>query len=338
MKVGPQSAGSLPGPACYGAGGIEPTLTDAYLICNLLPAEGLLGGRIPLDRERAERAFAPVCSLLGMDMVEAAESAIAIATSNMLAGILPYLARVGLQPSDCSLMLFGGAGGLQGPMLADELGIKRVVMPRSSSVFCAFGCLVSDLSHDAVKSIRGNQLSDGMLAEALADLTRHGDSWLQLQTGVADKPAVERRYRADMRYAPQSFSIPVEIEAVGKNATVESAFARFHAEHKRLFGYADPSTPVEIDALYLRSIARQSKPAKRHLPSGPATAVPRLRALRLNGEWCDDCPVYAYGQLSPGVTISGPAMIEQDLTTLLVPHGFVATMGELGDMYLDRVN
>ena len=144
MKVGPRSAGSRPGPACYGQGGEDPTLTDAYLICNLLSEKGLLGGRLALDRSLAERAFAPIAAALRTDVTGAAESAIAVATSNMLAKILPYLARVGVEPSDCTLMIFGGAGGLHGPLLADELGIKRIVAPRAPSVFCAFGCLVSD--------------------------------------------------------------------------------------------------------------------------------------------------------------------------------------------------
>ncbi|MFI5013009.1 MAG: hydantoinase/oxoprolinase family protein [Hyphomicrobiales bacterium] len=335
MKVGPRSAGSRPGPACYGQGGEDPTLTDAYLICNLLSEKGLLGGRLALDRSLAERAFAPIAAALGTDVTGAAESAIAVATSNMLAKILPYLARVGVGPSDCTLMIFGGAGGLHGPMLADELGIERIVAPRAPSVFCAFGCLVSDLVHDAVKSVHGIELSDAALASGLDDIAAQGDAWLERQADPEQLVGVDRVFTADMRYAAQSFSIAVELPT-GAGAGVAGAQARFHAEHERLFGHANPASPVAIDNLRLRSQGRQAKPPLRPLAAGRAPTPIERRGLRLNGGWAGDCPVFAQGELAPGFAVAGPAIIEQDLATLLVPHGFCASIGAYGDIELRK--
>jgi N-methylhydantoinase A len=330
MKVGPRSAGSRPGPACYGQGGAEATLTDAYLICNLLSPKGLLGGRLALDRSLAERTFAPIAAALDIDVTQAAESAIAVATSNMLAKILPYLARVGVGPSDCTLMIFGGAGGLHGPMLAEELGIRRILAPRAPSVFCAFGCVVSDLVHDAVRSAHGLAMSDERLRDGFAELVAEGDAWLARQSDPSEVAGVQRVFAADMRYAAQSFTIPVElISGGGKLAEAE---LRFHAEHQRLFGHADQASPVVIDNLRLRSIGRQPKPKLRPLPKGPAPEPIERRRLRLGGGWTGEAPVFAQGALPPGSAIAGPAIIEQDLATLLVPPGFTASVGDQGDI------
>ncbi|MFI4997728.1 MAG: hydantoinase/oxoprolinase family protein [Hyphomicrobiales bacterium] len=336
MKVGPRSAGSRPGPACYGQGGEAPTLTDAYLICNLLSPKGLLGGRLALDRSLAERAFAPIAEALGSDVTGAAESAIAVATSNMLAKVLPYLARVGVEPSDCTLMIFGGAGGLHGPMLADELGIRRIVAPRAPSVFCAFGCLVSDLVHDAVKSVHGIELCDETLALGLEEIAAQGDAWLARQADPRQLAGIDRVFTADMRYAAQSFSIAVELAQSGEGSGMEAARRRFHEEHERLFGHANAASAVAIDNLRLRSFGRQAKPTLRQLPAAEAPAPSERRELRLNGGWAGDCPVFAQGLLAPGFAVAGPAIIEQDLATLLVPTGFGARVGPYGDIELEK--
>jgi len=333
MKVGPRSAGSNPGPACYGQGGTEPTLTDAYLLCGLLSPKGLLGGRLALDRSLAERAFAPLADGLGTDATRAAENAVAVATSNMLAKILPYLARVGVEPSDCTLMIFGGAGGLHGPLLADEIGIARVVVPRIPSVFCAFGCLVSDLVHDAVKSVHGIMLSDRALTRGFAELITQGDQWMTHQADAKHVAGIERLYSADMRYAAQSFTIDVDLLPGG--GTLAEAQDRFHAEHQRLFGHCDKTAAVAIDSLRLRSVGRQAKPKLRALAEGPAPEPLEHREVRLNGRWMD-ARVFGQAKLSPGFTIEGPAIFEHALATLLVPPRFSARVGAYGDIEMAR--
>ena len=154
LAVGPRSAGATPGPACYGKGGTLPTLTDAYLLCGILDPDRFLGGRLRLRRDLAASAMAPLAASLGRDVEAAAEACIAVSTANMTAWVLPYLARVGVDPQELTLLLYGGAGAVHGPLLAEELGIGKVIVPRTPSVFCALGGVVSDLVHDVISILR----------------------------------------------------------------------------------------------------------------------------------------------------------------------------------------
>jgi N-methylhydantoinase A len=198
-------------------------------------------------------------------------------------------------------------------------------------VFCAFGCLASDLVHDTVKSVHGAALSDERLQTGFAEIAAEGDRWLARQADPRQLSGVERVFTADMRYAAQSFTIAVELEPNGK---MEEARARFHEEHERLFGHANPAAPVTIDTLRLRSVGQQPKPHLRALAQSPAPLPRERRKLRLNGGWAADCLVFAQAQLGPGFTIEGPAIIEQDLATLLVPASFRAVVGPFGDIEL----
>jgi N-methylhydantoinase A len=337
LKVGPRSAGSKPGPACYGTGGEHPTLTDAYLLTNYLSPNGLLGGRIRLDRDRASRAFEPIAEALRTDVVTAAESVIAVATSTMVAKVLPFLARLGVGPSDLSLMIFGGAGGIHGPILADEIGIRRIVVPHIPSVFCAFGCIASDLVHDGVRSTHGLALTSETATGILNDLRHEGTAWLERQNRFGQVRDTAHVYLADVRYAAQSFTIPVDLTSVtGEAIDPRSIAALFHDEHRRLFGHANPDSPVAVDNLRLRTIGRQPKPSGDPLPerSAPAPEPVERRDLRMGGRWHRDAPVFAWNDLPVGWSVEGPAMVQQDLATILVPVGFDARVTGLGDLEL----
>jgi N-methylhydantoinase A len=336
LKVGPRSAGSSPGPACYGQGGKGPTLTDAYLICGYLSPKGLLGGKLPLDRELAERAFVEIASALRTDVAGAAESAIQVATSNMLAKVLPFLARQGVGPADLNLLIFGGAGGIHGPILAEELGIRRIVVPRIPSVFCAYGCLVSDLVHDGVQTVRGAAPSSGLVVAAFAELRRIGEAWLKRQSFPGQVIATEHIHLADMRYAAQSFTIPVDISAaIGANEPLDMIVSLFHAEHERLFGHANRASPVAIDDLRLKTVGRQAKPhVEAHPATGAATVPPAgRRPIRFGGRTLD-AAIHGWSSLPAGWSATGPAIIEQDLATILVPPSYQASVGRFGDLEL----
>lgn len=339
LKVGPRSVGASPGPACYGKGGTEPALSDAYLLCRYLGDEGLLGGRLPLDRAKAEAALKPIAKALNCDTTTAAESCIAVATSNMLAKVLPFLARLGVEPSDLTLMIFGGAGGIHGPLLAEEVGIKRIVVPRWPSVFCAFGCLVSDLTHDTIRSVRGTMPDAARLAAVYADLKREAEAWLGQQTENGTVLSTETACIADMRYAAQAFTIPVDVTALVDGGQGIEAYARtFHAEHLRLFGHNDPHGAIAIDEARVRLMGALPKPGATPAAKG-AKAAPgpmRRRDLRYRGNWIEGVPIYAREELPPGWTGSGLAVIEQDNATILVPPGFAATVGEFGDLMLRK--
>jgi N-methylhydantoinase A len=337
LKVGPRSAGSKPGPACYGTGGTAPTLTDAYLLCNYLSPRGLLGGRLPLSRALAEDAMAPISEAALSDAVEAAETCIAVATSNMLAKVLPFLARAGVGAADLTLMIFGGAGGIHGPLLAEEVGIRRILVPRLSSVFCAFGGLVADLVHDGVRSVTGMALDARAMIDAFHDLACSGRSWVETQAARGQAESIDALFLAEMRYAAQSFTIPVDLTAAVQNSADMAGFAEaFHAEHAKLFGYSSPGAPVRVNELMVRTFGRQAKPRAIAAADAPARiATPAShRDLRFHGRWWPDCPVFARHDLDPGWAHAGPALIEQDLATVLVPPGFEARIGSLGDIAL----
>lgn len=334
LKVGPESAGSKPGPACYGLGGTIPSLTDAYLLCGYLPTDGLLGGQLPLSMERAEAAFSALCAQTGMSAIEVADAAIAVATSNMLARTMPFLARLGVEPSELTLMIFGGAGGVHGPLLAAELDLKRIFIPRLPSVFCAFGCLVADLTYDAVESVRGLRLDDGSIKARYDQLTEAGVAWIRAQ---ASEPSRIERH-ADMRYGAQAFTIPVDVgPALDGGIGIAGMNDAFHAEHERLFTHADRNARVAIDELRSRVVGVGHKPHVRPMPeTGAPLPRPKAhRSLRINGRTLPDCPIYARDDLAAGISFPGPAVIEQDVATILVPPGFTAKVSNLGDLWIE---
>lgn len=339
LKVGPRSAGSKPGPACYGTGGAAPTLTDAYLLCNYLSSNGLLGGQLPLSRELAARAIAPIAEAGNTDAIDAAESCIEIATSNMLAKVLPFLARAGVGPSDLTLMIFGGAGGIHGPLLAEEVGINRILVPRLSSVFCAFGCLTADLVHDAVRSVAGIGPDAETIVRTFDELAREGSDWVASQAASGRVEQVNATYLAEMRYQAQSFTIPVDLTSELRNCPDGAVFsALFDAEHEKLFGYANKGAPVAVNELLVRTFGRQAKPhAKSDVRSAAHSAPVRSRRdLRFRGRWWPDCPIFARSDLGVGWAQVGPMIIEHELSTVLVPPGFRAVVGALGDIMLNR--
>jgi N-methylhydantoinase A len=266
-----------------------------------------------------------------------AESSISVATSNMLAKVLPFLARQGVEASDLTLMIFGGAGGIHGPLLAAELGIRRILVPRLPSVFCAFGCLVADLVHDSVRSVRGQTFDHESLRAAFTELTEGGRKWLEGQARADQIVARETASIAEMRYAAQSFTVPVDIsEALRHREALDQSHAAFHAEHERLFGHADPTATIAINELRVRTAGVQAKPGTEPPERcGPAAVeATERRTLRFSGRAHEGCAVWSRDALMPGWSGTGPATIEQDVATILVPPGFEAKVAPLGDLWL----
>ena len=334
LKVGPRSAGAVPGPACYGKGGTAPTVSDAYLLCGYLSNDAPLAGGLRLRRDLAEAALRPIAAALRDDTVVAAESVIAVATSNMLANALPFIARLGLEPGALTLMIYGGAGGIHGPLLAEEIGIGRVVVPRLSSVFCAFGCLVSDLLYDVVSTVHGMALTPALLRETYAELREQGRTWLAAQPGDI---APRFDHSADLRYAGQSFDVnsPVDEEAAARG-DIDAVANSFHAQHQRLYGHASPGARTEALALRVRVRGELPRPAAVPLAAHAGSTVPaHTRTARFDGAWMET-PVFAWADLSPEWQRSGPAIVEQETATVVIPPGFTVHLGRFGDLILER--
>ena len=340
LRVGPRSAGARPGPACFGHGGAMPTLTDAYLLCGYLNPDNFLGGRMALDREAAHAAMMPIADALKVDVVAAAEACMTVATSNMVASVMPYLARYGLDAADVTLVLYGGAGSLHGPLLAADLGIKRVLIPGIPSVFCAFGGLVAGLTHDNVVSVQGEPVDCDTLGNKFASLESSARQWLASQKVEQSLSVVHIERWAEMRYRGQSFQlavrVPDEALARGNIGLVE---AEFHREHERLYAHADATAAVEFTELRVRIRGMLPAPAFSALPAsagGAERATTGQRDLRVGGELHECCAIYARERLLAGAVVKGAAIIEQNDTTILVTPGQIATVGVHGDIVLTR--
>ncbi len=337
LRVGPRSAGAWPGPACFGRGGKLPTVTDAYVVCGYIDPINFLGGRMTLDPGAARAAFQPLADRLGMQVEQVAEACIGLATSNMVAKALPYFARHGVDQEELTLVLFGGAGSLHGPLLAHELGIRRVLVPRTPSVFCAFGGLVSELAQDLVASAYGRELDGPALARAFAELEEGGRAWLAQQAPPQDLVGLRCEYWAEMRYLGQFFSIDIRLpEAAVHAGDLAAIHDAYHAEYERLYSQADRAAEIELLELRLRIAGALPSPRMdAPLTQAAAPGSAGRRRILFGGEPFD-AVVQPRAALPAGASLPGPAILEQEDTTILVPPGFTASILPSGDIQMMR--
>lgn len=337
LRVGPRSAGSYPGPACFGRGGTAPTLSDAYLLAGYLP-EALLGGAMQLDRDAAERAMTPIAKALRTDTLSAAEMCITVASSNMVAGVLPYLARHGVDPEELTLLVYGGAGAIHGPLLAAEIGINRILVPTTPSVFCALGGLVSELSHDALETVHGLEVDGALIAKKFAALREQAGEWLLRQAPPEHLVSKTFECWAEIRYVGQSFQVDVRLpDAAIEEQDIAAMRDAFHVEHERIYSHADRTAAVEFVDLRIRVRGALSIPEPA-LPetSGTGDALKGVRSMRFQGQIFPDVRVYERARLTPAETVQGPAVIEQPDATIVVPPDFVAHVGAYGAIFMNR--
>lgn len=335
LKVGPHSAGARPGPACYNTGGKLPTLSDAYLLCGYLSEGTPLAGGIALRRDLAVAAMRPIADALGCDVTQAADKCITVATSNMLAKALPFIARIGSSPAELTLMIFGGAGAIHGPLLSAEIGIGRVIVPRLSSGFCAFGGLVTDLLYDSISPARGEPLNPATMKGAYERMRKDATEWLHKQ---APSIAPEYEYTANLRYAGQSFDVPTPLsEGIVQEGDMAGLAQRFHTEHKRLYMHAHPERDINAVALQLRVRGKLPRPGAEASGALRAGAKPESAPgkLFINGQW-HEARRYRQDSLPGDWSIVGPAVIEQVTATTVVPPGFTVSLSKFGDLIIQR--
>lgn len=324
LRMGPQSAGAQPGPACYGRGGEQPTCTDADVVLGYLPPEEFAGGRIRLDMTAARGAIErAVARPMGMTVDQAAVGMARVIDSNMAAGVRAVTVRRGFDPREFPLIVAGGAGPQHCCAICTELEIPLFLVPRQSSIFCAAGMLMSDLVHDDVRSIpsRLDRLPPGRLEALLEEMTTAARATLRAEH-VADTDMVLQP-SLDMRYVKQYHEVNVLFDPGAKDVV-----ERFHREHDRLYGYhlADQGTPVEVINLRLRSIGRTRKPSFPERPRGPADASGARKGARR--AWVpergafDDVPVYDAERLEHGMRLAGPALVDQANTTLFLSAAY----------------
>jgi N-methylhydantoinase A len=339
LHVGPQSAGSTPGPVCYGHGGAEPTVTDANLVLGRLNPARFLGGELGLDTAAAERAIAErIAGPLGYQgrdgLVRMADGILAIATVIMAGAIRQVSVEHGLDPRDFVLFSYGGGGPLHAGALARELNIPTVVIPPAPGNFSAIGMLLADARIDASKTFTARLGDDTVTAmqDAFAAMERDAAAALAEEFGASE---VFFERHAEMRYVGQNHSIKVPVSGLADPAAIKSAFER---DYKRRYGHADARAAGEMQALHLSAFARQKRPDLSRLPQIAETGAPRgARQVYFGGPgggWAE-AAVYDRAVLRPGFAADGPAVIEEYGSTTLVAPGDRFAIGPLHEIRID---
>ena len=328
LRVGPDSAGADPGPACYGRGGTAPTVTDANLMLGYLPAGTSLSGRT-LDRAAAETALRRVGESLGLEPVALAAGIWRLVNARMADAVRVATVRRGVDPRQFTLLAFGGAAGLHVAAVAAELGISRVVVPAEASVLSAWGMLHTDLRVQSARSFAGAGQPD--LHSAFAAMEREGRERLAWFDG-----ALEVSRSADIRYGEQVFEIPVsldgvDLDAADATARIEERFAR---AHEALFTYSLPGEEVVIVNARL-AVTGRLPPAPEPATTRRATpAEPHARRQVHVGDWTE-APVYRLEAMADAQAVTGPALIKSATTTVLLRAGDVARLDGRGWLVLD---
>jgi N-methylhydantoinase A len=342
LRMGPQSAGADPGPACYGKGGKLPTTTDANVVLGYLDPDYFAGGKMRLDAGAARRAIDEhIARPMGLSVEEAAAGMYRVACNNMAQGVREVTIKRGFDPREFPFIPAGGAGPIHACQICAELQIPLQIVPREASVLCAFGMLMSELKHDFVRTFvcRLDAVDWTRLAGLVDEMRRDGER----QLAEERIPEALRRHelRLDCRYVKQyhEVSLPVPRALVdGRDGAGIAAL--FHAEHNRLFGYslAEEATPVEIINVRVQAVGRTDRPAYVEEPWAGADAAGALKGRR--GIYVPETrrfaevPVYDGHRLRHGNRVDGPALIEQQTTAIVVGASYDCVVDALGSFVL----
>jgi N-methylhydantoinase A len=342
LRVGPESAGAEPGPACYGRGGVEATVTDANLVLGRTPAT--LGGEVTLETELARRAIMErVARPLGLTLEDAAEGIVELLNNNMAAAIRSVSIERGHDPRGFALVAGGGGGALHAGRLAELLGIPIVVVPASAGLLSTLGLLATDLKSDFVQTSlqRSGSIDLAKLDAALGELERKASDWLRAE-GV-DEAGSSLLRTAGLRYTNQAYEItvglPPRVPGTALSATDLAAIEeRFHQAHEKLYAWSSRSLPVELVNLCVTASGRLQKLAVPvHQPPAGARGTPASHRSVWFGRAAGriETPVYDFACLVPGQNIAGPAVIEQRFSTVLVLPGHRARMDRYGNIIME---
>ncbi len=337
LRVGPRSAGAVPGPACYGSGGEEPTITDANLYLGRIPDITRLAGGIPLDAEAAAEALSGVSATLGMDRLDLAAGMIAVADSTMANAIREITIMRGIDPRDFTLVAFGGAGPLHATSLADELDLDTVVVPMNPGVLSAYGMLQTDTRHDAVQSfyVRVADLADDTLEAALADLEERAR--LMVKEDGFDDQAITLEPSADLRYSGQEYTVTLPLDTGdGARALIDGIPDQFAEAHNVRYGHSNPGEAVEFVNLRMAAYGSMTRPRSRSIPSGEAPPAASTERTWFGDDWYESS-VYLRAVLPSDARIDGPAIILEDACTTLVPPQWTTKVSRHGHLVLSRM-
>jgi len=314
LRVGPRSAGAEPGPACYGRGGTEPTVTDADLMLGKLGADSRLAGGVELDADATEAAVAELARSLALEPIEVAEGIVRVADQEMVRALRVVTVERGVDPRGFALLPFGGAGPMHAVAIAAELGIDRVLCPRAGGVLSALGLCASDRRRDTARTV--------MLSGAVLSAQRVREEVAELRSGLGgDSGRTEVVY--ELRYAGQAFELPVAGPTEPDPADLRERFERAHVD---LYGHADPDGEVILVTIRVASI----EPGPPLQPSAPEAGrvSESSRRVRFAGEWVEAAVLR--GEPGAGLERQGPALFELPESTLVVPPGWSAAVDDAG--------
>lgn len=336
MQMGPQSAGSEPGPACYGQGGENPTTTDANLVLGYLNADGLVGGRLPLDTEKARDAIkSNLADPLGISVEKAAHGMFTIVNNNMVNAIRRVSVERGYDPRDFVLMGAGGATGAHITALAREMGISKVLISKLASGLCAYGQIISDVKYNymapAPIRVEGAEAAS-QLHDLFEGLETRGREDLAGDGFAEDKISIRRSL--DMRYVGQVHECTVEIEPFAMTEErLEDIKAAFHARHKELYTYDEPHSAVEVVNVESTIAGHVDKPDRMKIGKGKGAheALKTTRPMVFSDDGLpQDTPVYDGSAMGAGDVVQGPAVIEEVTTTIVIEPGWTVNLHESG--------
>jgi len=336
LRVGPQSAGAQPGPACYGQGGEEPTITDANLMLGRLSADHFLGGEMKLDVAAAKQALVKIGKPLGMNAIETADGILRIAATAMSYVVKGVTTERGLDAGDFVLVAYGGAGPLHAVDVAREIGIRNVIVPGAPGVFSAFGMLFSDLRYDYVRT-HLMQLADAPFDEIEAvfkELEQNGRDAIAA-TSVKPHEIVVKR-ALDMRYVGQEHPVTVELPVRIFQKQNRTAIKRhFDNDHMQRYGTSAPNENAEIVSLRVTVAGLMRKPPQEKIKKGisrpPKSASTGTRKVWFDGHF-RNTPTYRRTELLAGNTIRGPALIEEHASTTVLMPGDRMTVDDYGNL------
>jgi N-methylhydantoinase A len=328
LRVGPESAGSVPGPACYGNGGTAATVTDANVVLGYLDASAFMGGARPLDRAAAEAAVDRIAASLGLSRLEAAVGIYRMINLNMADGIRLMTLRRGVDPRKFALLSFGGAAGLHAAEVARELEIKRIIVV--ASVLSAWGMLTSDLRYEVSRTHygAGGRITADEVRALFAELEKQAEG--RLRSWFNGPIRIERS--AEMRYGEQIFEIDVALDGLDWSAAslVDAIEDRFHRRHEELYTYSSPGQEVVFVNARVAAVGEVSQRGEGAKAAATASACKPVGTRKAYfGGW-RDIPVYAFDKLQPGHSLEGPAIIEAETTTVLIDSGDCVSVNALG--------
>lgn len=338
LKVGPESVGSDPGPACYGKG-TKAALTDAFLICHYLNPNRFASGNMKLYRERSEKALLPVAEYLGTDVEQAADQMIQVALANMYTELSNVMEQNGFDPREFSLMAFGGAGPVTANFLAEEIQAKNVLIPPHPGTLSALGALTADFIYDAVcsRQVLLEQIKTAELKAEFVRLQEQAETWLRKQQAEM-LPETSLLYLLDARYKGQAYEIELLVspECLEGKSTSEIADS-FHLLHEKQYGHSDEKASIELMNIRVRIIGKTPKPpggkgGRSDLPE--AEPVSQRKIIIKGGTY--QTAVYQRSDLSCGQRINGPAIVEQDDTTTLILPNWSGKTDHAGNLIIER--